>query len=509
MTEPTRALVEGRGLGKRFGPVIALKGADLALRPGQVSAIVGENGAGKSTLAKILAGVYRADEGEIFIDGRADALANRRRAAALGIGFVPQSLSFVGTLDVIDNHLLSGSSFALNRNAARRSLEQTAARIGVEAVVDRPVETLSLAERQLAEIVSAVAHGARALLLDEPTSALGPLEVDSLIATLKLLSESGTAIGLVTHRVREVLEAAQDVTVLRQGEVVFSGNAASLDAEAISRLMVGARERGRPVRPAPGVRARLIVEALSIGSNGRRVLEGASFTVRGGEILGVAGVAGPTQPALAEALAGLRSVARGSVAVDGEDVTGRPAEAMRRGLAYVPEDRTLGLLPGQTVRVNASVLHVGERGFQRFGLRRASAETRLGRAVVERFDVRPPRDGLLAGRLSGGNQQKLLVGRELERNPSVIVAHGPTQGLDLAAAAAIRTALVAAARNGAAALVISADLDELLAISSRIIVLAGGRVAASFDCAEADADLEGFVHRIGLAMTGAGAEEAA
>jgi ABC-type sugar transport system ATPase subunit len=382
MTTPTRALVEVRGLGKRFGPVIALKGADFALRAGRVSAIVGENGAGKSTLAKILAGVYRADQGEIFVDGKADSLASRRRAAALGIGFVPQSLSFVGTLNVIDNHLLGGSSFALNRAAARRSLERTAVRIGVDAILDRPVEMLSLAERQLAEIVSAVAHGARVLLLDEPTSALGPIEVDRLIATLKLLSEGGAAIGLVTHRVREVLEAAQDVTVLRQGEVVFSGEAASLDAEAISRLMVGARERGRPVRPARSGGARLVVEALGIGSHGQRLLESVSFTVRGGEILGVAGVAGPAQPALAEALAGLRGVVRGSVAIDGKDVTRQPAEAMRRGLAYVPEDRTLGLLPGQTVSINASLLHVGDSAFQRFGLRRASAATCVRREAT-------------------------------------------------------------------------------------------------------------------------------
>jgi ABC-type uncharacterized transport system ATPase subunit len=200
---------------------------------------------------------------------------------------------------------------------------------------------------------------------------------------------------------------------------------------------------------------------------------------------------------------------RGRVTIDGEDVTGLPTNAMRRGLAYIPEDRALGLLRDRTVSVNASLLHVGESAFRRFGLRRTSAEATLGHSIVERFDVRPPRPDLAAGLLSGGNQQKLLVGRELERKPSVIVAHGPTQGLDLAAASAIRAALVEAARGGAAVLVISADLDELLAISSRIIVLAAGVVAASFDCADADADPEGFVHRIGLAMTGADVEEAA
>jgi simple sugar transport system ATP-binding protein len=268
VTTSPPALVDARRLGKRFGPVVALKDADFALRAGRVSAIVGENGAGKSTLAKILAGVYRADEGAIAIDGKLVTISGRRHAAALGIGFVPQSLSFVGTLSAIDNHLLAGSTFALDRGAARRDLDKAAARIGIDAVLDRPVETLSLAERQLAEIVSSVAHGARALLLDEPTSALGPIEVDRLIAALKLLSAGETAIGLVTHRVREVLEGAHDVTVLRQGEVVFSGEAASLDAEAVSRLMVGARERGRPIRPTPGVETRLTV-ACSPGFRSR------------------------------------------------------------------------------------------------------------------------------------------------------------------------------------------------------------------------------------------------
>jgi simple sugar transport system ATP-binding protein len=508
MTDREPALVEARGIGKRFGSVVALQGADFVLRAGRVGAIVGENGAGKSTLAKILAGVYRADEGEIRVEGKPVVLASRRRAASLGIGFVPQSLSFVGTLDVVDNHLLADSGFMLDRVASRRALGLAAARLGVDVVLDRPVETLGMAERQLAEIVSCVVHGARVLLLDEPTSALGPIEVDRLIAALKLLSAEGTSVGLVTHRVREVLEAAHDVTVLRRGAVVFSGSAAGLDAPAVSRLMVGAGEIGRPIRPTPGPVPRLEVDRLSVGSGGRRFLEEVSFAVRRGEVLGVAGVVGPAQPALAEALAGLRADARGRIAVDGVDIIGRPTEAQRCGVAFVPEDRTLGLLPDQAVSVNASLLRIGGAGFGRFGLRKRSAETRLARAVVERFDVRPRSVGLAAGLLSGGNQQKLLVGRELEREPSVIVAHGPTRGLDLAAAAAIRADLVSAAREGAAVVVISADLDELLSISTRILVLAGRSIAAEFDCRDADGDLEGFVHRIGLAMIGAGEEAA-
>jgi general nucleoside transport system ATP-binding protein len=504
-------LLAAQAINKRFGTVQALTDAGVTLRSGRVSAIVGENGAGKSTLAKILAGLYRADEGRILIDGRPVALTGRRHAASLGIGFVPQSLSFVGTLSVIDNHLLAGAGFALDRAGARSLLARTAADIGLEIRLDRAAEMLSLAERQLAEIVSAVAHGARVLLLDEPTSALGPTEVERLIGALRRLSGGGTAIGLVTHRVREVLEGAEDVTVLRQGRVVFSGETAGLDGETVARLMVGARDRALPVAlppPAVGV-PRLMVQDLSVGLSGHPILDRVTFDVMGGEVVGVAGVAGAAQPALAEAVAGLRSDLRGHIRIDGIDVTGRAVAARDAGLAHIPEDRNLSLLPDQALSVNASLLHLGDPGFRRFGMRSRSAEAALGRRVIDRYDVRPPRADLPAGALSGGNQQKLLVGRELERRPHVIVAHGPTQGLDLAAAAAIRADLVEAAQQGAAVLVISADLDELLAMSRRIIVLSAGRVAGNFDCAAFAADPDGFVTRIGRCMTGALTEEVA
>ena len=503
-------LLEARGIGKRFGSVQALSEAGVALHAGRVGAIVGENGAGKSTLAKILAGLYRADTGQILIDGQPVTFTGRRHAASLGIGFVPQTLSFVGTLSVIDNHLLAGSGFALNRTAARRVLARTAADIGLDARLDLAAERLSLAERQLAEIISAVAHGARVLLLDEPTSALGPAEVDRLVVALRRLSAGGTAIGLVTHRVREVLEGAETVTVLRQGRVVFSGETAGLDGETVARLMVGTRDRAPPAAlaaPAANQPPRLEVEALSVGLAGHPILDGVSFAVRGGEVVGVAGIAGAAQPALAEAIAGLRSDLRGTIRIDGRDVTGQAVGARRAGLAHIPEDRALSLLPDHAVQVNASLLHLDDAAFRRFGMRRRAAEEELGRRVVDRYDVRPPRADLAAGILSGGNQQKLLVGRELERDPHVIVAHGPTQGLDLAAASAIRADLVEAARQGAAVLVISADLDELLAMSRRIIVLSAGRVAGEFDCADFITDPEDFVDRIGRAMTGATSKE--
>ncbi len=485
----TSAVLTARGVGKRFGDLVALEGADLTLRGGQVTAIVGENGAGKSTLAKIVAGVYAPDAGTLTLDGRERAFADRRRMAALGVGFVPQSLSFVGALSSLDNHLLAASSFWLHRRAAREKLAAAGRTLGVDLDWDAPAERLGLAERQLAEIASALAHGARVLLLDEPTSALGPLEVERLIEALARLKRDGVAIGLVTHRVREVLAAAEDVVVLRQGRPVHAGAVAGLEAEAIARLMVGERARdAASVRRAPGA-VRLRVERLTVPG----ALEDVSFELRAGEVVGVAGVAGAWQSALAESLAGLRPEARGVVVRDAT-------------LAFIPEARGDGVPAGLPASLAASLLRLGEPGFTRFGLRRPEAERALFLRIAERFDVRPARPGLRVGLFSGGNQQKLLVGRELEREPAVVIAHGPTQGLDLAAAAAIRREIAGAAERGAAVLVISADLDELLGIAGRILVFARGRLAAEFETSGA---APGLAHRIGEAMTGAGEPRAA
>jgi simple sugar transport system ATP-binding protein len=501
----TAPILSATGIGKRFGPVVALREAGIAFHAGRVTAIVGENGAGKSTLAKILAGVYRPDEGTILIGDRPHASLRRPEAIAAGIGFVPQSLSFVGTLSIVDNHLLSGTGLMLDRKAARDTLLAAMADLDVSVPLDRSVETLSLAERQLGEIVSAVAGGARILFLDEPTSTLGPAEIDRLIAAVRLLAGRGTAIGLVTHRVREVLDGADDVTVLRAGEVVFQDNCAGLDGEAIARLMVGERSRAQPVLPTPNRSiARLVVDGLSIREKGACLLDAVTFTVGQGEILGVAGVAGPSQPALAEALAGLCNPQGGFILVDHRNITGNPAAAQRAGLAYIPEDRGLGLIPGRSVAENASLLRLDELSGA-FGLRRPGEETKVAQSIVDRFDVRPPRPSLAADRLSGGNQQKLLVGRELDRNPAVVIAHGPTQGLDLAAASAIRAALVATAEAGAAVVVISADLDELLSLSHALIVIAAQKVADRFDLLAGEGDIE----RIGRAMTGTRVAEAA
>jgi ABC-type uncharacterized transport system ATPase subunit len=487
-------------LSKRYGRVTALDGVDIDLVPGEVHAIVGENGAGKSTLAKCLAGAEHPDRGAILIDGREQAFAGRRDSIAAGIGYVPQALSLVGALTLEENLLVARDGILIDRARAKADLAAAAKRLNAKLSLDVPTFRLSLAELQLAEIALALAQGARVLLLDEPTSALGPVEVERLIACMRELASQGTAVGLVTHRIVEVLKGADRVTVLRIGKLVHHGPTKGLTADALAQLIVGERTRdvqrsGLRQRGIPRLKAR----GLRVEDNDLAVLDDVSIDVGRGEIVGVAGVAGLSQPALAQTLVGIRRPARGSVEIDGSEITGDAARGAQHKVAYVPDTRREALVLDLSIAKNASFLRMHEPGFQRYGLRVAATEDRYGAQICAEFDVRPPRPQLLAAGLSGGNQQKLMVGREIAGEPSVIVAHGPTQGLDLAASAAIRSRLTAAAENGAAVIVISADLDEILTISDRIVVLAAGRITDTIEVRDGKVDMV----RLGRAMADA------
>ncbi len=475
-------VLAARGVSKAYGPVRALIDADIDLAPGQIHAIVGENGAGKSTLAKILAGVIPADRGEILVDGKAVPAHRQQDAIAHGIGFVPQALSLVGALTLIENRALTQPCNFINVSAIRRELEEVASRSGLAVPLDVAIGRLSVAERQLGELLITLAQGARILLLDEPTSLLGPREVSQLIRCLRDLARDGAAIGLVTHRIAEVMDDSDMVTVLRGGRLVHHGPSVAMTTDDLAHLMVGERDRtvARRLRPRDD-RIRLESKGLSVTVNDVAVLRDVDLSVRRGEIIGIAGVADTSQTVLAELLTGLCRPDRGTVVLDGVDITAAPALACGLGLAYIGDDRVLGLVPDMPVAANASLLQLRTPGFSRLGLRQGAAEIRYGRAVCNDFGVRPPLPKLPAAGLSGGNQQKLILGRELQRTPKAIVAHSPTQGLDLAAAADIHNRLLAAADGGAAIVVISADLDEVIAISDRLLVLSGGQLVDDFD----------------------------
>ena len=493
----TAPILAAHDIDKSFGPVAALKNAGVTLHAGRVTAIVGENGAGKSTLAKILTGVLQADRGEVLLNGNPVVFRRRADAIAAGIGFVPQSLSFISTLTLAENHLIGRPGLIADRAQAERELADACAELGVQLPCHVPLERLSLPERQLGEIASAVASGARVLLLDEPTSSLGPLEIERLIASVRRLAGAGTAIGLVTHRITEVLTGADFVAVLRGGIPVSEGPTDGLDADAIARLMVGAAIPAQIVLQPHADAVRLSAEDISVTVDNVRYLENITFSVRAGEIVGFAGVASNSQTILAETLAGLRKPNSGRILVDGTDVTADPRKARECGVAHIPDDRKTGIVPHLTVAENASVFRLRDPGFTRFGMRNRRAEFEHAARLAERIDVRPRDPALAAMALSGGNQQKLLVGRELDGRLAAVIAHGPSQGLDISASAEIRRRLAEVAGAGAAVLVISADLDEILSMCHRVFVLSLGRVSDSFDLKSGPPDMVRFGRAIG------------
>jgi simple sugar transport system ATP-binding protein len=493
-------------LTKRYGSREVLSAATLSVARGTVHALVGENGAGKSTLVKILAGVVRGDGGSLELSGTPVDLArwDRRAARAAGIGIVQQHGSFAGTLSVVENAVLGPGADAagarrgplLDLAPTARALESLGERIGLAVDPWVRADRLPLGAAQRAEIVTALHHGAKLLVLDEPTAVLTPVEVDGLLATLRRLSEQGTTIVFVTHKLDEVRAAATAVTVLRAGRTVETFAPAlgapyrELDIKAVARAMVGA-DLEAPVRvPAPPADARIALELehVSVGD----VLHDIDLRVRAGEIVGIAGVDGNGQRELALAIAGLVPHG-GRVRIGEYDVSAAPvSRRLAAGLAYVPEDRLHGGLV-----LEASVadnLTLGRRDITgRFRVDRVAVAGFAAECIRE-LDIRPADPGAFASTLSGGNQQKIVIGRELTRPQLVaILAAQPTRGVDLGAVARIHDRVRGAVRAGAGALVISADLDELLALCHRIFVLLRGRIVGT---AEARAAL-------GALMTGA------
>ena len=489
--------ISASGLTKSFQAVRALAAADFDLRPGEVHAIVGENGAGKSTLAKILAGVETADAGEIRIDGRLVSFRRRQDAIAAGIGFLPQNLSLVGALTLVENDLVGDGALLADVRAARSKLKAAAKRTGIGVPLDVPAGRLTIVERQMGELLIALAQDAQFLLLDEPTSLLGPREVETLVRCLRDLAAGGVGIGLVTHRISEVLGSADLVTVLRGGRIVHHGSARELSAESLAHLMIGDRSLTVARPQARRVQAeRLVATGISFSNDEATILDDVNVAIGGGEILGVAGVAGSAQPVLASILAGVLAPTRGRVLLDGVEITGDARRAAQQKLAYIPDERAAAIVPALSVATNASLLRLSESLFHHGGLRLPRQEIRYGSEVCRRFEVRPPTPAMRASGLSGGNQQKLLLGRELDRDPDVIVAHSPTQGLDLAATAAVRNRLLDAAGRGAAVIVISADLDELIAIADRLVVLSAGSIVDELNLRDQPFD----AGRLGRAM---------
>ena len=489
-------LVVLEGITKRFPGVLANDRVDLALRPGEIHALVGENGAGKSTLMGVLYGLYPPDAGRILLRGEAVRLSSPREAIARGIGMVHQHFVLVDRFTVADNVILGDEGGPLlDRAGATARLHDLAAAYGLSVDPERQVASLSVGEQQRVEILKALYRGVTLLILDEPTAVLTPGEARELFTNLRRMRDDGVTIVFISHKLDEVLALADRITVLRRGRVVGDAAPSATTKADLAELMVGRRVLFDLERPT----VRLGPTALEIrGLEVPGRLHGVDLDVRAGEIVGVAGVEGNGQRELAECCIGLTTPSAGSVAIDGVELSrSRVAEHRRRGVAFVPEDRhERGLVLEMSLWENAALgRHADGELSGRLGTLAIRRMKDLCTRLIRRFDVRARSISAPARTLSGGNQQKLILARELDRAPRVLVAHQPTRGLDVGAIEFVWRRILDHKASGLAVLLISAELDEIYELSDRIVTMYEGRITGAFP---RGAPLEA----VGMAMTG-------
>ncbi len=492
------------GICKRFGGVVANRDISLSLARGEILGLVGENGAGKSTLMSILYGMTRADAGDIRMTGEPVRIRSPRDAIARGIGMVHQHFMLVDTMSVLDNVMLGvegGALLSRGRARTRAMLAALARDYGLSIDPGARVGDLSVGLRQRVEILKILARGARILVLDEPTATLTPGEAADLFRLLRQLANAGASVLFITHKLSEAIAVTDRIGVLRRGEYVATFNTANVTTDELGEAMVGRRVIA-PVEKAPLERGRVMLEARDLtwrDPDGHARLASLSIDLHEGEIVGIAGVAGNGQTEVLEILAGMKRSASGSLAIDGDAVDIArfdPARARKHGIAHIPEDR---LKQGVVVAFGAS--ENAMLGYQRdraYGARLLIPEAirQKCRALMDDWDVRPVEPDLPMARFSGGNQQKLVLGREVERSPSILLVGQPTRGVDVGSIAEIHRRLVVLRDARCAILLVSVELDEILALSDRILVMHAGRIVAERKPAETTA------REIGLLMTG-------
>ena len=509
--QPDRAAVRLRGVAKRFGAVLANDDVDLDIGRGSVHGIIGENGAGKSTLASIVYGLYAPDGGTVEIDGKAAALRSPADAIALGVGMVHQHFMLVPTFTVLENIMLGmEGGFLLGQGEAdiRARLESLSRQHGLEVDPDALVDDLPVGLRQRVEILKALFRGARILILDEPTGVLTPDETDRLFTILRGIRDAGGTVVLITHKLREVMAVCGTVSVMRHGRMVGHRKTAETNTAELAELMVG-RKVGQAARPSAGAAGTPVLRAAGLtwrSPGGALRLSAVDLELRTGEILAVAGVSGNGQSELLELLSGLSGVQEGRIEFAGRRIDAAhpatPAEMRALGLAHVPEDRQRrGLVLPFEARENAVLGRPENAGPGPW----TSGAAMLAHTepLIARFDIRPPEPMLPAAGFSGGNQQKIVLAREFESVPAVLLLGQPTRGVDIGTIETIHAQIMALKERGCAILLVSTELDEILALADRIMVMNGGRAAGTVPA-------EGATRRqLGLMMTGAAGETGA
>ena len=509
-------LLELSGITKRYGDLVANDDVSLTVAPGEVVAMLGENGAGKSTLMKIVYGLVRPDAGTVTMSGQRLEIGSPRDAMAAGIGMVTQEFSLVDTMTVAENVALSGLGLGrVDRAAVRRRVIEAMERIGVRLDPDQLVATLSIGERQRVEIVKALFHDCRVVILDEPTAVLTPQDVRALFETIRRLTNARLGVLLVSHKLREVAEISDRVVVLRRGRLVGTRVTGEVDDVELAALMMGSATvptavdepgtgaaLGLAVAPTPLHRRSvgadgepaLVLEGLGLARGDRELLRDLNIRVGAGEIVGVAGISGNGQTELVGVLSGIEAPTSGTIRVAGTDVTRTDvAGRLRAGLGRLTEDRKGSVVPQLSVEHNLVLEDLP--AYTRWGLLDRSAVRRHAEAMIERFDIRArPTDPIST--LSGGNMQKVLLARALHRGPGILVASQPTRGLDIGACRYVHEQLRDLRDAGAGVLLVSEDLDELRSLSDRIVVLFRGEVVGDVTAADVSAE------RLGVLMAG-------
>ena len=495
-------LVKMQGITKRFPGVLANDNIDLEVQAGQVHALLGENGAGKTTLMNILSGLYRADAGEIYIRGQRVHLQSPRDAIDLGIGMVHQHFMLVEPQTVAENVILGLKTprFFLDMARIEREIAGFSKQYGLQVDPRARIWQLSVGEQQRVEILKMLYRGVDLLIMDEPTAVLTPQEVDELFVTLRRMADEGKAVIFISHKLDEVMAISDQVTVLRSGKVVATVDTSQTTKEELARMMVGRevlfRVEKKPVEPGEVV---LEVHNLqTLNDKGLPALKGVSFTIRQGEILGIAGVAGNGQRELAEVVTGLRKATNGRVLIAGCELTNcSPRRVIRERVSHVPEDRLgMGLVPNLAVSDNVILKSYRDPPLARGPFLDRRSIRRFAARLIKAFNIITPSQETPVKLLSGGNLQRTILAREISIGPRLMVAVHPTRGLDVGATESVRNLLLKQREDGAAILLISEDLDELLTLSDRIAVMYEGRIMGIVDVEEAD------VGEIGLMMAG-------
>lgn len=499
--------VELRGITKRFGPVTANDDVNLTIRAGEVLGLLGENGAGKSTMMNILSGLYSPDEGQILIDGKPVDFEGPGDGIAAGIGMVHQHFMLVPVFTVAENVILgvepTGKLDYLDLATARKQVRDINEKYGLQVDPDALIEDLPVGIQQRVEILKVLFRSAEVLILDEPTAVLTPQEVEEFFGIVKSLRDAGKAIVFITHKLHEIIEIADRINVLRGGRITGEGDPKTLTENQLAEMMVG-RPVSFDVKKGPFDPKETLLEVKNLvvlRENDDIAVDHASFHVRSGEVVGIAGVQGNGQSALIEALTGLQHVTGGSVSFLGKDITNASARKRHRmGMAHIPEDRhKSGMISNFTIYENMVLNTYYDDRFSTGPNIKWPEVLKTAAQYAIDFDVRTPSVYLKAGNLSGGNQQKMVVARELERETKLVIAAQPTRGLDVGSIEYIHSRLMDARDEGDGVIIVSSELDEIMSLSDRILVMFEGRIVAEFDATAGPVDK----NAVGLAMAGA------